>query len=141
MLTPKPTFRQSPRDTLHGLYRWRKQVTCMSRVCCLAAHPPSGQPGLLVLEHLVAEVVGLGFEVVLPGHSLVAHNEKGSCPCHHSKDGHHDEDDVAGSQAQLRIWRLTCRGGDRHRWEVCPKREESMSLGGSPSDPSIEMLL
>lgn len=72
--------------------------------------PTSGQPGPLVLEHLVAEVVRLGFEVVLPGGPLVAHNEKGSDPCHHGKDGHHNEDDVAGGQAWLHIWRLTCRG-------------------------------
>lgn len=87
----------------------------------LASRLPAERPGLLVVERLVAEVVRLGFEGVLPGHPLVAPDEKGRCPCHHGKDGHHDEDNVAGGQAWLRTWRLTCRGGDRHKVRGLPK--------------------
>lgn len=82
-----------------------------------APHPPPGRPGLLLREHLVAEVVRLGSEVVLAGRSLVVHNDKGTCSCHQGKDSHHDEDEVAGSQAWLRTWTLTCRQRDGRRWE------------------------
>lgn len=79
-------------------------------------------PAASVIEHLVAEVVRLGFEVVLSGHPLVAHDEKGGGPRHQGEDGHHDEDEVAGRQAWLRTWSLTWRGRGGHEVGVCPKQ-------------------
>lgn len=71
--------------------------------------PTCGQPGSLFAEHLVAEVVGLGFEVVFSGRSLVAHDEKGSWPRHQGKGSHQHEAQVTGSQARLCSWRFSCR--------------------------------
>ena len=66
----------------------------------LACHPPAGQPGSLLMERLVAEVVRPGFEVVFSSHSLVMPDEEGSCPSHRGAGGSHNEDQVAGSQAR-----------------------------------------
>lgn len=70
---------------------------------------PAGQPGLLLLERLVADVARRGSEAVFAGHSPVVHKDEGTCSRHQGKDGHHDEDEVAGSQAWLRPCALTCR--------------------------------
>lgn len=74
-----------------------------------------------VIEHLVAEVVRLGFAVVLPGHVLVACDDQGGCPRRQGEDGHHDEDDRAGRQPWLRARRLTWRGRDGHEVGGLPK--------------------
>lgn len=92
-------------------------------------------PAASVIEHLVAEVVRLGFEVVLSGHPLVAHDEKGGGPRHQGEDGHHDEDEVAGRQAWLRTWSLTWRGRGGH--EV---GGSARSRRRAPRGPSTGML-
>ena len=66
----------------------------------LAWHLPVGQPGSLLVERLVAEVVGPGFEVVLSSHSLVVPDKEGNGPGHQGAGSPHDEDQVAGSQAR-----------------------------------------
>lgn len=71
--------------------------------------PPAGQLGLLLIECLVADSARRGSEAVSAGHSLVVHKDEGTCSRHQGKDGHRDEDEVAGSQAWLRPWALTCR--------------------------------
>lgn len=90
---------------------------------------------LLLREHLVAEVIRAGSEVVFARHSLVLHDDKRSCPCHRGKDGHRDEDEVAGRQACLGTWMLTCRERDGHRWEARPNQEGRVSC--DPSTPTL----
>lgn len=130
----KPDSRHlpSPKATGHVV-----QSPPVARVGCVpggrpAPHPPPGQPGLLLIEHLVAEVIRLGSAVVFASHSLVVHEDEGPCSCHQGKGSHHDEDKVASSQAWLRTWTLTCRERDGRRWEVCPNQEGRISEGLVP---------
>lgn len=51
----------------------------------LQGAPSPGQLGLLLREHLVAEVVGLDPKIVFLPYSLVTQDQKGCGPCHYQK--------------------------------------------------------
>lgn len=91
---------------------------------------------LLFVEPLVVEVVGLDFKVVSPIHSPVVHNQKGGCPRHQRKDGHHKEDHITGIQACFCTWRLTW-GRRQAQVRDLPKQEQgdgASPLPGSGAD-------
>lgn len=60
------------------------------------SYPSPGQLGLLLREHLVAEVISLDPKIVFLPYSLVTQDQKGCGPCRHHKRSCHKENDVTG---------------------------------------------
>lgn len=76
------------------------------------SYPSPRRLGLLLREHLVAEVVRLDSKIVFLLYPLVTQDQKGCGPCHHHKHSCCYENDVTSPQAWLCTCLCTC-GRDR----------------------------